>query len=67
VEDFENHPAGAQTIFSFADNSSVGSYDSGLIVEADQFGGAGGTGHYLTENTALGRLQLVGKLAPFPG
>jgi hypothetical protein len=50
-ETFDSLPAGINTPIPF---TSVGSYDSGLVVSADVFGGAGGVGQYLTVNTNLG-------------
>lgn len=55
VETFSELTTGLQQKgFPFDGNSSVGSYSPGLIVKADQYGGAGGTGNYFTVNTALG-------------
>jgi hypothetical protein len=55
VENFDELTTGLhQKGFSFDGNRSVGSYSPGLIVQADQFGGAGGTGNYFTVNTSLG-------------
>jgi outer membrane autotransporter protein len=58
VETFNEQPAGTISSkgFAFAGDPVVGMYlaaGGGLIVKADQFGGAGGTGNYLTENGSL--------------
>jgi T5SS/PEP-CTERM-associated repeat protein len=39
----------------FAGNSAIGSYDHLLIEAADAFGGAGGTGNYMTVNTSINK------------
>jgi hypothetical protein len=41
------------TSFPFAQNATLGSYDHGQIQKADAFGGAGGTGNYLTVNQTI--------------
>src|SRR5271166_2005733 len=46
-------PGFHSTGFPFANNSSLGSFDRGQIQKADQFGGAGGSGNYLTVNTSI--------------
>jgi outer membrane autotransporter protein len=49
----ELSPGFHSSSFPFAQNSALGSYDHGQIQPADQFGGAGGTGNYLTVNSTL--------------
>jgi T5SS/PEP-CTERM-associated repeat protein len=41
--------------FPFANNPSLGSYNVGQIQKADAFGGAGGTGNYLTVNQSINK------------
>lgn len=49
VENFDSQSTGYNgNGFAFANNSAIGSYDKGDIVPASLFGGAGGTGKYLT-------------------
>lgn len=53
-ETFNELTSGLQTNgFNFAGSASIGSYSAALIVKADQYGGAGGTGNYMTVNTSL--------------
>jgi len=53
-ENFNELSAGFQSSsFPFAQNSALGSYDHGQIRRADAFGGAGGTGNYLTVNQSI--------------
>jgi outer membrane autotransporter protein len=40
--------------FNFNNDASIGSYSRGLIVSANQFGGAGGKGLYFDVNTTIG-------------
>jgi outer membrane autotransporter protein len=56
VETFtELSPGFRSTAFPFAANASLGSYDHGQIQKADAFGGAGGTGNYLTVNQSINK------------
>ena len=56
VETFnELSPGFRSTAFPFAANTSLGSYDHGQIQKADAFGGAGGTGNYLTVNQSINK------------
>jgi outer membrane autotransporter protein len=61
VETFNEQPVGpilsnSPKGFAFAENPAIGMYlpeGGGYIVAADQYGGAGGTGNYLTENSTF--------------
>jgi hypothetical protein len=60
TEIFDELPAGfKQTLTPFAGNSAIGSCDKLLIRPADQFGGAGGTGRYLTVNRNINAADVA--------
>ncbi len=54
VDNFNSDQTGYNTTsLAFAGNSQIGSYNQGVIAAASQYGGAGGTGNYLTVQPGL--------------
>jgi len=53
---FDNLSAGSNKNLVW---SGVGTYDSAYILNADQYGGAGGTGKYIVQSTSIGGSNAV--------